>query len=287
MTMDWKHIMGDDRDDRQVLHDILLMLLGLSIMSVGTSMSALGGLGATPLSTLPYVLSEGLPLTFGFWTSLMHIVFILIELAISRRVTMMIALQIPVVIFFGAMCDITLTLMGWMTPDSYILSWVQTLASICVMSLGIAITVKANISFRPSDGLVETVSLKTGKDFGICKLGLDITVVLLASVASILLFGFMYGVREGSLAAMLLTGPLEKVISKRIGAEGRDSRPARFRRNVWTEAARARANLYYKGCIVGGHGDIPSREDGELGHHRVQRREPHHHHTPDEGPGGR
>ncbi len=55
---------------------ITVMILGLFIMSLGIAFSTKAGLGTTPISCVPYVLSQGFPLSFGTFTFLMNSLFV-------------------------------------------------------------------------------------------------------------------------------------------------------------------------------------------------------------------
>lgn len=194
-----------------------LMLAGLVVMAYGTALSAHAGLGATPISTLPFVLSEGLPFSFGAWVFIFNSVLLLAQIAIRRTIDANITLQIPVLILFSFLCDVAYWTTGFAEGETYLESWVITLISIAVMGLGIALTLRGNVSFRPADGFTEAVAMRFHGDYGTFKLVVDMSVILLACIASVCLFGELYGVREGSIAAMLLTGPAEKFISRHLG----------------------------------------------------------------------
>ncbi len=193
-----------------------LMLAGLVVMAYGTALSAHAGLGATPISTLPFVLSEGLPFSFGAWVFIFNSVLLLAQIAIRRTIDANITLQIPVLILFSFLCDAAYWTTGFAEGETYLESWVITLISIAVMGLGIALTLRGNVSFRPADGFTEAVAMRFHGDYGTFKLVVDMSVILLACIASVCLFGELYGVREGSIAAMLLTGPAEKFISRHL-----------------------------------------------------------------------
>jgi uncharacterized membrane protein YczE len=135
----------------------------------------------------------------------------------SRRINANISLQIPVLILFSILCDVAYWTTWFAEGETYLESWVITLISIAVMGLGIALTLRGNVSLRPADGFTEAVAERFHKDYGTFKLVVDVSVILLACIASVCLFGELYGVREGSIAAMLLTGPAERLISRHLG----------------------------------------------------------------------
>ena len=63
----------------------LLLVFGLVVMAYGVSMSIKAGLGTSPISSLPYTVSQLTPLTVGTATIAMHCVLILLQILLLRR----------------------------------------------------------------------------------------------------------------------------------------------------------------------------------------------------------
>ena len=63
---------------------ILMLLIGIECATFGISCTALSGLGTTPISSLPFVLSKIFPLTFGTTTFILNVFFVLIEAVLLR-----------------------------------------------------------------------------------------------------------------------------------------------------------------------------------------------------------
>ena len=53
---------------------------------------------------------------------------------------------------------------------------------------------------------MKAITLRTGKEFGITKIGFDTTLALLACAASLMIAGSIEGVREGTIIAALIVG---------------------------------------------------------------------------------
>lgn len=207
-------------DRSGLLPRTLLMVLGLFVTTLGIAMSAKAGLGTTPQATLPYVLSLGLPMTLGFWTLIVNTVLIFIQwLLLGRRITAMLALQIPVMILFSVFNDVSMALLYWLTPINYLESWVFLIVSIILLSVGTAMSVKANVSFGPADGIVRVIAWMRRSEFGSIKLGIDVIMVALAAASSLTMFHGFDGVREGTIVAMLLIGPMVRVLTRAMHAE--------------------------------------------------------------------
>ena len=196
------------------------MVMGLFVTTLGIAMSAMSGLGTTPQATLPYVLSLGLPMTLGFWTLLINTVFIIIQwLLLGRRITAMLALQIPVMILFSVFNDVSMVLLNWLVLINYLESWVFLIVSVVLLSVGTAMTVKADVSFGPADGIVRVIAWMRRSGFGSIKLCFDILMVTLAVESSLIMFHGLDGVREGTVVAMLLIGPLVRMLTRWMHAE--------------------------------------------------------------------
>ena len=68
----------------------------------------------------------------------------------------------------------------------------------------------ARIAILPPEGVVLAVLARWGGSFGTLRMGIDIFLVVVASTLSLILFGTVVGVREGTLIAALLGGQIAK-----------------------------------------------------------------------------
>jgi uncharacterized membrane protein YczE len=66
--------------------------------------------------------------------------------------------------------------------------------------------VLANGIINPGEGLVKTLALKTGWEFGTIKVLFDSTLVLLSVSISFCAFASVRGVREGTIISAILVG---------------------------------------------------------------------------------
>ena len=91
----------------------LLLILGLFFLALGVALSTKSGLGVSPSAGVAYVLSMLLPLSMGTCTTLLNILYLLIQLAILRREFKPTRLlQLAVVFLFGYFTDFTLWLVS-------------------------------------------------------------------------------------------------------------------------------------------------------------------------------
>lgn len=196
---------------------IVCFFFGLSLCGFGIAICTQAGLGTTPISSLPYVLSFITPLTLGAWTVVVNAVFIALQIAIlGRDFKKVQLLQMGAVVVFGACIDLGMHLASLLHPGAYALRILELLVGCAVMSFGIALQALSDVLYVPGEGLVKSVCKRFGFDFGFAKVGLDSTLTLCALILSLLALGCVQGLREGTLIAALLVGLLVRFFIKRL-----------------------------------------------------------------------
>ena len=96
-----------NRTVNNLIRRYLTLLVGLFIMSFGVAFSIKAGLGTSPVSSIPYVLSMILPMTVGETTILVNCCLVIIQILLLRRQFELVQLiQVPVAIAFGYLTDL-------------------------------------------------------------------------------------------------------------------------------------------------------------------------------------
>lgn len=194
----------------------LLLFAGLSIMAFGVAFSIKASLGTSPISSVPYVVSLFAPLTVGTATIVMHCVFILLQILILRRNYHPIQLmQLPVAVFFGYLTDFGVWAVRGIHCSTYWQQWIVCLIGILLVAAGVSLEVKAGVVVLAGEGVVLAICKVLPKiKFGYMKVGVDVTLVVIACILSFTFTGHLQGVREGTVAAALLVGLIAKQIGK-------------------------------------------------------------------------
>lgn len=201
----------------RIFQRCILLLADLLIMAFGVALSARSELGTSPISSLPYVLSLGLPLPIGQFTILQHIGFILIQILLLRKNFQPIQLlQLAAVICFGAFTDGAMYLLRWFQPSFYWQQWAGVLVGCVLVGIGVSFEIRASLITLAGDGLVKVISQVFYIDFGKTKICFDCVLVALAIICSLLLFHTMRGVGEGTVAAAVLVGTIARFAGKRL-----------------------------------------------------------------------
>jgi uncharacterized membrane protein YczE len=185
----------------------LAFLFGLSCMAMGIAVTTLADLGTTPISSLPYVAGVGLGQSMGFFTGMLNLALVGLQLGIMRgRFPKAQYLQIPAALCFGSFIDLWMRLTPLPEVMTYACSLGYLAAGILILAFGIFVEVRADVVVMPGEGAVLALAGLFRGEFGMVKTIFDSTLVLLACLLSFSLFGELKGVREGTLLSAVLVG---------------------------------------------------------------------------------
>lgn len=193
----------------------IIFLIGLFINSLGVSLITKANLGTSPISSIPYVLSLNFPFTLGQFTIAFSLLLILIQLIILRRnFKAEHLLQIPISILFGYFIDLTMVLLFFVDPQSYISSVVYLLIGCLILGFGVYTEVLANVAMLPGESFVRAVSSTWKTEFGSTKVAFDVSLTVIAAVLSLIFAHRLDGVREGTIIAALLVGFIARLFGR-------------------------------------------------------------------------
>lgn len=196
----------------------LIFVVALFVNAFGIALITKALLGTSPITSVTYVLSMFTPMTMGQWTIILNLLFMLGEIPFMTRQQMrddrrIFLLQIPVTLFFGTFIDCSMSLLFWLEPTAYLAKIVSLLIGCFVLAVGIALEVKVNVAMAAGEYFVRAISRRLHREFGYVKLGFDVTLVVLACLLSLVFLSGIYGVREGTVTAALIVGPIVHFIT--------------------------------------------------------------------------
>ncbi len=205
-------------DKKEFIKRLILFTIGLFFSGLGIAFSKHADLGISTVSSVANVLSVKFDfISFGMWSAISNFAFVLGQIIILKRNFKLFQLmQIPMSFLFGIFTDIGLYIVSFIPTPNYAVRMALTIAGIFILAFGIALAVVANVLFNSGEGLVKAISDVSGKDFGKVKVGFDITCVATAAVLSMIFFGKIVGIREGTLLAAVFTGFIVNFLTKYI-----------------------------------------------------------------------
>lgn len=211
-------------DKPSFLKRLVLLIFGLFLSALGVALLKKAALGVSPISSAANIVSIAVPeLSLGTWLIIWNCVLIWGQFLILRRDFRPVELlQLPLSVLFGLFTDLSMSILDFAEPGSYIECFALVVLGTVTMALGISLTVIADVIMNSGEALVKAVSDKTGKAFGSVKIAFDACCVAL----SFILCGEILEVREGTLVAALLTGVFVNLFGRLFTSFGNAESPA-------------------------------------------------------------
>lgn len=195
-------------NSKNLVYRYLMFILGVAVNSFGIAFITKSSLGTSQISSVPYVLSlKFTRLTFGEWSFLMNLVFILLQVILLKKDFKPFQyLQVVVDILFSAVIDGSMLLLSNLNPQTLPAQILCALAGCAILGFGITIEVKPNVLVVPGEGVVGAISAVSGKRFGTVKVIFDLTLIAISVTMSIIFFHRLVGVGLGTVISALTVG---------------------------------------------------------------------------------
>ena len=196
---------------QETVRRYVFLFIGLFINALGVSLITKANLGTSPITSIPYVLSEAFGLSIGMFTFFFNILLVILQIILLRRKFKLSSLlQLPVIFVFSVFIDMTMAMLYFVNPQSYIFQLISLLIGCIVLGFGVFTEMVANVVMLPGEATVRAICTVTNFDFGKTKVVFDTTMTVTAVILSFALLGFLFGVREGTIIAALVVGIIAK-----------------------------------------------------------------------------
>ena len=197
---------------KNLLAQILLLLTGMAVHTLGIALITRADLGTTPISTLPLTLSAVMGVTLGTSTFIINIAFFLSQIAmLGSRFERRQWLQLPSVLLFSAMIDAWMAVLSRVPVEGAVACWSASLLANVVIAAGILLQLRSSLILpQPIDGAVLAASIVTGRAFPTIKIANDVGCVIAAAAIGLVFLGNLYGIGAGTLVSAFAVGLLIK-----------------------------------------------------------------------------
>jgi len=205
-------------DKTELIKRYIFLLAGLFVNGLGVSFITKAGLGTSPITSIPYTLSLGFTPTVGMFTLVFNIFLIILQVILLRRnFQLQNLLQLPIIALFSFFIDLTMSLLGFMQPETYAMKVVSLIVGCLILGFGVFMEMTANVAMLPGEATVRAVSDVFSTDFGKTKIAFDSSMTVIAAILSFIMFKHLDGVREGTIVAAILVGFIARLFKKYIG----------------------------------------------------------------------
>ena len=194
---------------KQLAARLGIYLVGLIVLAFGITLAVNSNLGVSPVTSLPYVVSQVLHVTLGTCTILVYTCYIFLQMILKGgKFQPALLLQLVFSTVFGYLVDGTKLLLGDFLPTTYFGQLAMLAASIVLIGFSLVLYIDVNIAPMPPEGLVTCIADKLGKPFPKIKTLFDCASVLAGLTLCFLFLGKVVGIREGTIITALLVGKL-------------------------------------------------------------------------------
>lgn len=205
-------------DKTELIKRYIFLLVGLFVNGLGVSFITKAGLGTSPITSIPYTLSLGFTPTVGMFTLVFNIFLVILQVILLRRnFQLQNLLQLPIIALFSFFIDLTMSLLGFMQPETYAMKVVSLIVGCLILGFGVFMEMAANVAMLPGEATVRAVSDVFSTDFGKTKIAFDSSMTVIAAILSFIMFRHLDGVREGTIVAAILVGFIARLFKKYIG----------------------------------------------------------------------
>lgn len=203
---------------KELIKRYAFFIVGLFVNALGVSLITKAQLGTSPISSIPYTLSKGFTFTMGTFTFFLNMILIIGQIIFLKKDFKKVQfIQIPISVLFGVFIDFTMSVLSFLSPTTYILKALFLLIGCVILALGVSMEVIPNVVMLSGEAFVNAISTKLEKEFGTTKVCFDVTLVIGATIISLVLFHKIVGVREGTVVAALIVGMIAKFFSEKFG----------------------------------------------------------------------
>lgn len=205
-------------DKTELIKRYIFLLAGLFVNGLGVSFITKAGLGTSPITSIPYTLSLGFTPTVGMFTLFFNLLLIVLQIILLRRnFQLQNLLQLPIIALFSFFIDLTMSLLGFIQPETYAMKVVSLIVGCLILGFGVFMEMVANVAMLPGEATVRAVSDVFSTDFGKTKIAFDSSMTVIAAIMSFIMFKHLDGVREGTIVAAILVGFIARLFKKYIG----------------------------------------------------------------------
>ena len=189
---------------KQLTRRIAQYLAGLVCMAIGLVLLKRTYWGVSPITAVPDAVANITPLTLGNATILLHVLCVVLQIVVQRRVTLKSVLCLGVGVPFGYLVDFFM----WVW-DPQLVFWQKCVAlvlGIAIQGFGVALISGCDMMLPAPDEFNNVVARTYDKKLGNVKMIADAVYVIVAIVINLIFQHSLASVGISSVASVLLTG---------------------------------------------------------------------------------
>lgn len=191
---------------------VLLLTVGETFFTALTLKAGIGTYACW--DALSANVAELTGLKVATFSIIMHILFVFLQILMLRKAFRPIGLlQIPFAVLIGTLINFFYYNVWTFSQPSYPIQLILCVVSVIGVAFFLGFLTSLNLVSLPVETTCKIANDKFGWNYGALRIGIDIACIVI-SVALSLFFHIDFTIREGTIIAMFLLGPLENVFIK-------------------------------------------------------------------------
>lgn len=190
--------------NKQLTRRILQYVAGLVCMAIGLVLLKRTYWGVSPITAVPDAVANICPLSLGNATILLHVLCVILQILVQKRITLKSLLCLCVGVPFGYLVDLFMWL--W---DPQMVLWEKCIAlvvGIAIQGFGVALISGCDMMLPAPDEFNNVFSRVYNKKLSNVKMTADAIYVIVAIVINFISVRSLASVGISSVASVLLTG---------------------------------------------------------------------------------
>lgn len=190
---------------KQLPRRIFQYIAGLICMAIGLVLLKRTYWGVSPITAVPDAVASFTPLTLGNATILLHVLCVILQVLVQRRITLKSMLTLCVGVPFGYLVDFFM----WLWDPYHLALWEKILAlvvGIAIQGFGVALISGCDMMLPAPDEFNNVVSRVYNKKLANVKMIADGIYVAIAIVINFISVRSLASVGISSVVSVLLTG---------------------------------------------------------------------------------
>ncbi|MBR1780306.1 MAG: hypothetical protein IJ751_02755 [Oscillospiraceae bacterium] len=190
--------------EKQLPRRIIQYICGLVCMAIGLVLLKRTVWGVSPITAVPDAVANITPLTLGNATILLHLLCVVLQIVVQRRVTLKSVLTMCVGVPFGYLVDFFMWL--WNPTLNLWQKCIALVLGIAIQGFGVALISGCDLMLPAPDELNNVIARTYDKKLSNVKMIADAIYVVTAIVINLIFQHSLASVGISSIASVLLTG---------------------------------------------------------------------------------
>ncbi|QLY80735.1 YczE/YyaS/YitT family protein [Clostridium intestinale] len=191
------------------INRIIMVAIAMIITAIGASLGIKIAIGVGAWDALSQSISMVLGVKVGTFSMILNISCVLVQIFLLKdRFKFNHLAQIGVSILLGTVVNFMIyKVLSEIMIDNYFISMSLFILSVVMCALGIAMITAINLISFPLESCCMVLAKKINKNFGSIRQGVDIIAIIISLIITFIFKNSMT-VREGTIIAMLIFGPM-------------------------------------------------------------------------------